>query len=116
MATLSFADLKAKAEQAEKEMGLSFIAKDGKELLLRPLLHLSKTELKNALAHVSVIENDDNDFETRLEAVDQMLVVAADRKDAMRKSLADLPTDARMEIFKAWMEAAQGPEASDSTS
>ncbi|MEU9871105.1 hypothetical protein AB0C87_24960 [Actinomadura sp. NPDC048021] len=116
MATLSFADLKAKAEETQKENGLVFIAKDGKEILLRPLLHLSKTELKNALAHVKVIENEDFDFEVRLDAIDQILVVAADRKDAMKKSLADLPTESRMEIFSAWMEAAQGPEASSSTS
>lgn len=116
MATLSFADLKEKAEAKEKDNGLTFIAKDGKELILRPLLHLSKVELKNALALVKVIENEDNDFELRIDGIDQMLVIAANRKEAMRKSIADLPIESRMEIFQAWMEAAQGPEASDSTS
>ncbi|MEU5878180.1 hypothetical protein [Spirillospora sp. NPDC047279] len=114
--TLSFADLKTKAEQAEREKGQPFIAKDGKELFLRPLLHLNKAELKNALALVDVIQNDDTSFQLRLDAMDQMLIVAADRKKAMRDSVDNLPAEARMEIFKVWMEAAEGPEASDSTS
>ncbi|WP_026415390.1 phage tail assembly protein [Actinomadura oligospora] len=113
---LNFADLKAKAEALEKEKGLPFLAKDGKELLLRPLLHLSKTELKNALALVSVIEDDKASLEARLNAADQILAIAASRTRAMKDSLDDLPPEMGMEIFRTWMEAAQGPEASDSTS
>lgn len=116
MANLNFADLKAKAEKVQKEKGVTFVAKDGKELFLRPLLHLSKQELKSALALVKVIEDEKKDYEARLDAVDQMLVIAASRKKAMRDSLDDLPAEIRMEVFQVWMEAAQVPEASDSTS
>lgn len=116
MANLNFADLKAKAEKVQKEKGVTFVAKDGKELFLRPLLHLSKQELKSALALVRVIEDEKKDYEARLDAVDQMLVIAASRKKAMRDSLDDLPAEIRMEVFQVWMEAAQVPEASDSTS
>ncbi|WP_433332526.1 hypothetical protein [Spirillospora sp. CA-294931] len=113
---LSYADLKAKAEKKAHEKGLPFIARDGKQVFLRPLLSLSKVEGKNALALVSIVENDKRDLNERLEAIDAMLVVASDRKRAMKDSLGDLDSESRMEIFQAWMEAAQGPEASDSTS
>jgi len=122
---LSFDDLMAEAKEEAKATGLEFVAKGGTKVLLRPILMLSKTEVKNILALLDKLnavkssKDGDQDTEAVIEmfdSVDQVLICAADRKDPMRKSLADLPPKSRMQIFEAWMKAAEVPEASRSAS
>lgn len=111
MASLSFDDLMAEAEQETKAKGLDFTAKDGSKVLLRPLMMLGKVELKNVLALVKRVQNEDAEIDARLDAIDAILVAAADRKDPLKKSLAELPPSMRTRIFEEWMKAADLPEA-----
>jgi hypothetical protein len=112
---MSFDELMAEAKQEAVENGLDFTAKDKTEVLLRPILLLSKQEIKNVMALAKKVGDDKVDIDAQLDAVDQMLVCAADRKDAMKKSVTDLPPKAKMKVMKAWLEAANVPEDSGST-
>lgn len=108
---LSFDDLMAEAVAESKAKGLEFVAKGGETVLIRPLLLLSKTELKNIMALLKRVENDEADIVDRLDSVDAILVAAADRKEALKRSLAELPPAMRTRVFEAWMQAADLPEA-----
>lgn len=110
-AKLSFDDLMAEVETESEADGLTFTAKGGTVVLLRPLLLLSKVELKNVTLLIEKVQKEDATIDARLDAMDAIMVCAADKKDALRKSLTELPTAKRTKMFEAWMKAADLPEA-----
>lgn len=110
-AQLSFDDLMAEAETEAQAKGLEFVAKGGVTVLLRPLLLLSKAELKNVTVLLDKVQKEDATIDARLDAVDAIMLCAADKKDALKRSLAELPPTMRTKIFEAWMKAADLPEA-----
>lgn len=110
-AHLLFDDLMDEVESESEAKGLTFTAKNGEIVLLRPLLMLSKVELKNASLLIEKVQNADLPIDARLDAVDAIMICAADRKDALKKSLVELPPAMRMRIFESWMKAADLPEA-----
>lgn len=112
MAVLKFADLQAEANEELATKSLEFVAKDGKTVLIRPFMSLTKDELKVIQTMLPKVQDDKADPWERIEAMDTMLVAAADKKDSLKKSLSDLPPAQRAKVFEAWMEAAKGPEAS----
>ena len=118
---LSFDDLKKSVDEQVAEKGVYFKAKDGKKVTLRPLMLLNDAELKvvkTLMESVSKEQDKDEQDVIRLgESINQILVAAADVKESLKKSLAELPFETRIEIFNAWMggDEEQG-EASDSES
>ncbi|MEO3860123.1 hypothetical protein [Acrocarpospora sp. B8E8] len=112
MSVLKYSDLIDEVEREQAAKGLEFEAKDGKVLLLRPILLLNKDELKVVRTLLKVVGDKDTDTFEQIDAMDAMLVAAADRKDAMKKSLADLPPQMKTRVFEAWMQAAKSGEAS----
>lgn len=112
MPTLKYSDLIAEAKQEIDEKGLVFEGKDGKTIKLRPILYLGKEELQVVQTMLNVVRDEQKDLFDRLEAIEKILVAAADRKDAFKKSLADLPPSVCTRIFEEWMEAGQMGEAS----
>ncbi|SFI81795.1 hypothetical protein SAMN05216275_10573 [Streptosporangium canum] len=112
MAVLRYEDLVEEVERETADKGLPFLAKDGKTVILRPIMLLGKEELKVVQALLKVIGDDTADTFARIDAMENMLIAAADKKDSLKKSLADLPPQIRTKVFNAWMEAGKGPEAS----
>lgn len=108
---LSFDELMAEANEEAKVKGLDFEAKGGSKVLFRPVLSLSDQELKVVLALVESMQDDKLSTQAKLDAVNAILMAAADKKDATKKSLAELPLTARMRIFEEWTKAADLPEA-----
>jgi hypothetical protein len=111
VATLSFDDLLAEAHEEAEAKGLEFVAKAGVKVVLRPVLMLADKEMKLVLTLAESMQDDKLSIDAKLEAVSQILVAAADKKDAMKKSLAELPLAQRVKIFETWMKAADLPEA-----
>ncbi|MER7208537.1 hypothetical protein ABT340_15810 [Streptosporangium sp. NPDC000239] len=112
MDVLNYEDLVAEVDSELDEKGLKFLAKDGKTVVLRPVLLLGKDELKVVQTLLKVVTDNDRDAFERIDAIDAMLIASADKKDSLKKSLADLPPTMRTKIFDAWMKAGKGPEAS----
>lgn len=112
MSVLKYEDLVDEVERELVAKGLEFLAKDGKTVLLRPILFLGKDELKVVQTLLKVVGDETRDTFERIDAMDAMLVAAADKKDSLKKSLADLPTQIHTRIFDAWMKAAKAGEAS----
>lgn len=108
---LSFDDLLAEAETEAKAKGLDFVAKDGTKVLFRPVLSLGDREMKVVLALVESMQDDKLSTEAKLDAINAILLAAADKKDATKKSLAELPLTARTRILEEWMKSADLPEA-----
>ncbi|MFC9974305.1 hypothetical protein ACFVH6_25715 [Spirillospora sp. NPDC127200] len=116
MATLKYSDLMAEAKREIRENSLEFIAKNGEKVIFRPVMYLSDAELKVIQVHLKIVSNEDADVSDRIEAIDRILVAAADRKKALRESLADLPAQSRAKIFETWMKVDDAGEASNSES
>lgn len=112
MAVLKFEDLIDEVDRELAEKGLEFIAKDGKTVMLRPVLLLGKDELKVVQVLLKVLTDDSKDAFERLEAIDAMLIASANKKESLKKSLAELPPQIRTRIFDAWMQAGKAGEAS----
>lgn len=112
MTVLKYADLLSEANKEAEDKSLEFGAKDGKIVKIRPLLHLGRDELKSVRALLKKVQDDKGDPFDRLDAMDQILVAAADRKDALKSSLADLPPQARTRIFNTWMKVSNAGESS----
>lgn len=111
MAVLKYADLVADVKRESDENGLDFEAKDGTTVRLRPIVLLGKDELKVVQTLVKVVSDEDRDTYERIEAMDNMLIAAADKKASLKDSLADLPPQYHARVFDAWMKAAALPEA-----
>ncbi|MEU7830384.1 hypothetical protein [Nonomuraea sp. NPDC049129] len=109
---LNYADLVAEAELEMAEKSLEFIAKDGKTVMLRPLLLLSKDELKTVQVLLKKVADQEADSLDRLAAIDNILVAVSDRKDSLKKSLADLPPAMHARVFNEWNAAGSPGEAS----
>ncbi|MEU4726540.1 hypothetical protein AB0G06_43675 [Nonomuraea dietziae] len=109
---LNYADLMAEVSKARTEQSLPFVAKDGKTVLLRPLLLLGDDELKVIKALLPTVQDKDGDAFKKLEAITTILVAAADKKDSFKKSLADLPQQVHARIFNEWIDAVNAGEAS----
>lgn len=112
MPGLSYNDLLAEVEAEKEEKSLEFVAKDGNTVQIRPLLLLSKDELKTAKSLLPKLQDKDGDPFEKIDVMDAILVAAADRKDSLKKSLADLPPQVHARIFSAWLEAGKAGEAS----
>ncbi|GII83294.1 hypothetical protein Ssi03_12840 [Sphaerisporangium siamense] len=112
MAVLKYEDLVADVEREQVEKGLEFVAKDGKTVLLRPILLLSKDELAVVRGLLPTVTNNEADPFDRIDAIGRILVAASDKKDSLKKSLADLPPHFHTRIFDDWMKAAKSGEAS----
>jgi hypothetical protein len=109
---LNYKDLLAEVEQEKTDKSLPFVAKDGKTVLLRPILLLGEDELKVVQVLIKQIGDDKADSLDRLGAIDNLLVAVADKKDSMKKSLADLPPGIHARIFNEWNKAVNAGEAS----
>ncbi|MFD0374667.1 hypothetical protein [Streptomyces sp. NPDC127112] len=109
MATLDFLELQALAEKDASE-GLTINGPDG-AVRLRPLMVLPKGDLKAVYQHIEAIQSKKVSEFGRIDAMDNALIAAADKKKAMGSMLDALPLASRLEIFEAWMEAAEVPEA-----
>lgn len=116
---MSFDAVKKDIDRKVADKALVWTCKDKKtKVTLRPLMYLADAELKTVTVLIkSLADDDDEDLDKRMEAIDTVLGCAADKKDAFKKDLAELPIAARTEIFNAWMgsDDEQG-EASDSES
>jgi hypothetical protein len=112
VAVLKYEDLLADVERELAEKGLEFVAKDGKTVVLRPILLLSKDELAVVRSLLPTVSNDEADPFDRIDAMDRMLIAAADKKDSFKKSLVELPPQMHTRVFDAWMKAAKTGEAS----
>ncbi|MGN9782764.1 hypothetical protein ACTMTF_15130 [Nonomuraea sp. ZG12] len=112
LVALNYADLIAEVEQEKADKSLPFVAKDGKTVLLRPILLLSDAELKTVQVLIKKIGDDDADSIDRLTAIDHLLAAVADKKDSLKKSLADLPPGFHARIFNEWNKAVNAGEAS----
>ncbi|GAA3537176.1 hypothetical protein GCM10022419_016250 [Nonomuraea rosea] len=112
MAVLKYDDLIADVERELEENGLHFIAKDGTTVVLRPILLLGKDELKVVQTLLEKVGDDDADTFAKIEAIDAMLIAAADKKQALKDSLGDLPPQIRTRVFDAWMKGSDAGEAS----
>jgi hypothetical protein len=108
---LSYEDLMAESEAEAEAKGLPFIAKGGVATVFRPIMFLDNKEMKVVLALAESMQDDKLSTDAKIDAVNAILIAAADKKDAVKKSLADLPLPARMRIFEEWMKAADLPEA-----
>lgn len=108
MAVLRYEDLLEDVNRELTEKGLEFIAKDGKTVILRPVLLLGKEELKVVTTLLNVVGDEDADTFVRIEAMDSMLLAAADKKQPLRDSLETLPPQIRTRVFDAWMKAGNG--------
>ncbi|WP_431911722.1 phage tail assembly protein [Nonomuraea jabiensis] len=109
---LNYADLVAEVEREKTEKSLPFVAKDGKTVLLRPFLLLGETELKTVQVLLKKVGDEEADSLDRLAAIDNILVAVADKKDSLKKSLADLPPSIHSRIFNEWIKATNAGEAS----
>ncbi|WP_043617352.1 hypothetical protein [Nonomuraea candida] len=112
MAVLKYEDLLADVEREKIEKGLEFHAKDGEVVILRPVLLLSKDELKVVQVQLKVIGDDKVDTFGRIDAMDAIMIAAADKKKSLKDSLGDLPPQLRARVFETWMQAADTGEAS----
>lgn len=110
---MRFADLMTEVNQEAEEKGLPFVAKDGKTVLLRPVMLLSEMEMKTVLGLLPKLNNDDVSVEEKLSYAGTILVAAADRKDSLKRSLAELPPIKHLKIVEAWM-AKAGSEVPES--
>lgn len=115
---LDFNELMAEATKTAEEEGLKFKAKDGKVVLLRPLLQLSAVELKNVMTLLPKVSDKKTEDTDKLDYAAMILVAVADKKDSMRKSLDALPLVSAIKILEEWMEKAGSdlPESEGSTS
>jgi hypothetical protein len=116
MATLKYSDLMAEAKREIRKNSLEFIGKSGEKIIFRPVMYLSDAELKVIQVHLKVVSDQDADVSDRIEAIDRILVAAADRKKALRESLSDLPAQSRAKIFETWMQVDDVGEVSSSES
>ncbi|MGW5735734.1 MULTISPECIES: hypothetical protein [Streptomyces] len=109
MATLDFHELK---EAAEKDAGDGLTLTGGSKVIhLRPVMTLPSADLKLVFKHVEAVQAKNVSELGKIDAMDNALIAAADHKAELKKMLVDLPMSARLEIFEAWMEAAEVPEA-----
>lgn len=106
---LTYDDLMADLERDIKERGLTFVTKDGTEVTLRPLMLLNDAEMRTVQVLMRALQDSkdskDGDVDKQMEAIDQMLVAAADVKKPFKDSIADFPPQVRAKIFEAWLEA-----------
>lgn len=116
---MSYDDTMKDVNTQVADKSVIWTCKDKKtQVTLRPLMLLQDKELKV----VSVLlrkfdEIDDEDFESRIEVVDQVLSTVADKKEAFKKDMADFPATVRTQIFATWFRADdEVGEASDSES
>lgn len=108
---LKFDELMDEAQKDAEAHSLPFEAKGGTVVTLRSITHLDKNELKNVRVLLARLQDDDLDIDDKIDAMDSVLVIVADRKDAMRKSLNALPIMMRTRLFEEWQKAVQAPEA-----
>lgn len=116
---MSYDDTMKDVNQKVADKAVVWTCKDKKtKVTLRPLLLLPDKELKVVSVLLKSFDDvDDEDFEKRLEIVDQVLGVVADKKEAFKKDMADFPASVRTQIFAAWFKADdEAGEASDSES
>lgn len=113
---MSFDAVKKDLDRKVEDKALVWTCKDKKtKVTLRPLMYLADAELKTVTVLIKSLADDDLD--KRMEAIDTVLGCAADKKDAFKKDLSELPIAARTDIFNAWMGADdEMGEASDSES
>ncbi|TDB90909.1 hypothetical protein E1264_03530 [Actinomadura sp. KC216] len=117
MATLKYDDLVADLEREYQEKGLTFVGKNGKNILLRPINLLNDAETKVVNALLPTVTDEDSDFEKRVDAIDRIMKAAADKKTEWDASVKDLPPTVRVRILEAWLESdPEAGEASDSES
>lgn len=116
MASLNFNELKAEEEKLTDEQGLHLTGLDDEEIMVRPVMMLPSEDQKVVLTLSKTLNKKNTADEAMLDALDQILIAASDKKEAMKKTLAALATPSKMTIFEAWMKAADLPEASASTS
>ncbi|MFF3673567.1 hypothetical protein ACFYYS_06195 [Streptomyces sp. NPDC002120] len=107
--TLNFFELKEAATKDAAE-GLTIEGPNG-PVHLRPVMVLPKSDLKLVYKHIDAIQAKGVSELDKIDAMDNALVAAADKKDRLKVMLDDLPLAARLEIFEGWMEAAEVPEA-----
>jgi hypothetical protein len=111
---VSYEDLMAEVETEAKEQGLEFTCKDGKVSFLRPFLLLGDTELKNIVLLLDKVNDGDLSLTDRMGYADKILIAAADKKDSLRKSLADLPLGKKIKVIQMWMDAAGNKQLPES--
>lgn len=116
---MSYDDVMDDVQKGIDDKSLVWTCKDKKtKVTLRPMMLIPDPDLKVVLVLIKALgEIDDTDFEKRIETVDRILVAVADKKDAFKKDMADIPAEKRIEIFQAWSDAdSDQGEASDSES
>jgi hypothetical protein len=113
---LSYEDLLAEEEREAAEKGVPFIGKGGAKIILRPVVILPRADQVLILNLSEAVQKDDLAVEAKLDAIDKILVAAADKKKPMKDSLAGLALQSKMRIFEEWMKAADLPESSPSAS
>lgn len=107
MATLNYADLMADAAEEAAASTLTFVAKDGKTVLIRPIDSLGKADLNLVMKYIDIVGDDKVATETKLDTIDLIIITASDLKKSMTASLEDMPIKVKMKIFETWMASAE---------
>ncbi|MET8684848.1 hypothetical protein ABZV77_11580 [Streptomyces sp. NPDC004732] len=98
-------DFNAIAEAADKDPGLQITSLDGEKIQLRKFENLPGDDFKTVMKLINIIQDEKVGQDAKLDAMDQCLVAASDKKESMKYSLARLPLSARNEAFDAWMDS-----------
>jgi len=103
MAVLRYDDLVNDLEREKKEKGLTFVTKDDKELLIRPVMLLDDEETKVVNSILPSLQDDSAGFEKRMAGIDRILLAAVDKKEEFKKAMRGIPPAGRIRIFEEWL-------------
>lgn len=109
MAVIKVTELLAKAEEESKNVEIEAV--DGSLIMLRGFNSLPGADLKLVLKYMDILQDKKVSETEKVNVMDQCLVTAADRKEAMAEILDVLPMSSREVLLDAWMEAAEVPES-----
>lgn len=100
MAKINFKDL---LSAANSNPGVEIVALDGKTVVLRRFENLPSKDFKTVLKYIDILQDDKVNQSGKMDAMDACLIAAADKKDSLKESLAEMPISARNTVFETWM-------------
>lgn len=108
MTKISFDDLVAEVHNSYK--AVEFETSDGTVVNLRALAVLPRHERKAVVDAVKVVNAKNADADKQENAIDAVLLAAADRADLFEPALDALPLGAKVKLIQIWSDGTQAPE------